>query len=76
VSGGVDLLGWTDEAFAAVERQRGWTEAAIERLDLTWDARSGRVGIPVRDATCGCNQGGLLANGRRHPGYLVQASRC
>jgi hypothetical protein len=29
VSGGVDLLGWTDEAFAAVERQRGWTEARL-----------------------------------------------
>src|SRR5262245_35848846 len=49
--GMIDLLGWTDEALAEVGCRRGWTVEAIERLELTYDERSGRVGIPVRDET-------------------------
>ena len=46
---GADRLGWTDDALAELARLRGWTEAAIERLELTYDASSGVVGIPIRD---------------------------
>jgi RecA-family ATPase len=39
-------LGWSDQALDDVARTRGWTEDAIERLELGWD---GRALIPVRD---------------------------
>jgi AAA domain/Toprim domain len=48
---GADRFGWTEEALAVVARLRGWTESAIEQLELTFDPRSGRVGFPIRDAT-------------------------
>lgn len=48
---GADRLGWTDEALDELRRLRGWTEPAIERLGLTYDARTGVVGIPIRDET-------------------------
>ncbi len=46
---GVDRFGWTDDALADVARLRGWTEDAIERLELGWDGE--HVGFPIRDAT-------------------------
>jgi len=46
---GADRFGWTDDALAAIRRLRGWTEPAIERLELTYDPRSGAVGIPIRE---------------------------
>jgi hypothetical protein len=46
---GADRFGWTDDALAEVRRLRGWTEAAIERLELTYDEGAGVVGIPIRD---------------------------
>ena len=47
---GADRFGWTDDALAELRRLRGWTESAIERLELTYDPGSGAVGIPIRDA--------------------------
>jgi hypothetical protein len=46
---GADRFGWTDDALAELRRLRGWTESAIERLELTYDPGSGAVGIPIRD---------------------------
>jgi hypothetical protein len=46
---GADRFGWTDDALAELRRLRGWTEPAIERLELTYDPSSGAVGIPIRD---------------------------
>jgi hypothetical protein len=46
---GADRFGWTDDALAELRALRGWTEPAIERLELTYDASSGLVGIPIRD---------------------------
>jgi hypothetical protein len=34
--GAADLLGWTPETLKVVERLRGWTEAAIGRLELAY----------------------------------------
>jgi AAA domain len=47
---GADRFGWTDDALAELRAARGWTEPAIERLELTYDPSSGLVGIPIRDA--------------------------
>jgi hypothetical protein len=48
---GADRFGWTDEALAELRRLRGWTEAAVERLELVYHPPSGTVGFPIRDAT-------------------------
>ena len=48
---GLERLGWTDDALAAVAELRGWTPEAISRLDLIWDERAGQVVFPIRDAT-------------------------
>lgn len=48
---GADRFGWTDEALELVRNRRGWTEPTIERLELSFDAASGRVGFPIRDQT-------------------------
>jgi AAA domain len=47
--GGAELLGWTPAALGELARDRGWTEPAIERLELGWDDREHRAIIPVRD---------------------------
>ena len=46
---GADRFGWDDDGLAELRRLRGWTERAIERLELTYDPSSGLVGIPIRD---------------------------
>ncbi len=46
-AGGLDLLGWSDRAIGAIADLRGWTAAALDRLELTYADR--RVGIPIRD---------------------------
>jgi hypothetical protein len=46
--GGAELLGWTDDRLAAIAETRGWTEDAIERLELH-ALDDDRVGIPIRD---------------------------
>jgi hypothetical protein len=46
---GLELLGWNDDGLGTVGR-RGWAVSAIERLGLTYDPASGRVGFPIRDA--------------------------
>jgi hypothetical protein len=48
---GADRFGWPDDALAEVHTRRGWTEAAIERLELTFDASTGVIGFPLVDAT-------------------------
>jgi hypothetical protein len=46
---GAELLGWTAAAADELEQLRGWTEDALERLELGWHPGERRVGIPVRD---------------------------
>jgi hypothetical protein len=46
---GAELLGWTDDAADELQRTRGWTADALERLALGWHPAERRVGIPVRD---------------------------
>jgi Toprim-like len=72
---GADRFGWTDEALELVHRLRGWTETAIERLELEWREGDVRpVGFPVRDAT-GERVGALRYDptGRAEPKMLAEA---
>jgi hypothetical protein len=47
--GAAELLGWSPDTLDLVERFRGWTETAIERLELAWLVSERRVAIPIRD---------------------------
>jgi hypothetical protein len=44
-----ELLGWTVTDLDRLEAMRGWTEDAVERLELRWHPEQRRVGIPIRD---------------------------
>jgi hypothetical protein len=72
--GATDLLGWTPDALELVDRFRGWTEPAIERLELAWLAEERRVGITVRDPV-GDVAGELLYDptGEHHPKMIARA---
>ena len=48
---GADRFGWTDEALAELHRNRGWTEPAIERLELTYDSAQRPGRLPFRSST-------------------------
>ncbi len=51
MNGSLARLGWTDEVLSRIFSARLWTPRAIGRLGLRYDAASGVVGIPVRDAS-------------------------
>jgi hypothetical protein len=72
--GGAELLGWTPTALHAIGKLRGWTETAIERLELAYLADQHRVAITVREQN-GDEVGELHYDptGRRHPKMLAAA---
>jgi hypothetical protein len=72
--GAVDLLGWTPDALDLVEHLRGWTEPAIERLELGWLPDQRRVLIPIRD-DAGVELGELRYDptGERQPKMLASS---
>jgi AAA domain/Toprim-like len=72
--GAAELLGWTPVALRSIGELRGWTEQAIERLELAHLAEEHRVGIPVRDEL-GTELGELHYDptGQRRPKMLADA---
>jgi hypothetical protein len=46
-----EFLGWTPDVLARLHALRGWTPAALDSLNVTYNGASGTVGIPITDAT-------------------------